>query len=224
MSLTDLIICYLSLAAPFGVFRYLYGSRGLGRRRLIRSVWHGALWPIFLSAALVELIATGEPLRKPDDSDVTDAYRHVGVNDLQRELELLTLSSSTGLSLFEIREVLERYVALTQTVRQSDSPDPGLNKDLFTVGGSSASELASICLSRKNLSRLTAHQSKARNSVIDLVGKCAPAYRRDQAFRTAQTLFSELGDESGVSLLRARFEGGVIEDAAVTNSLVSNAI
>lgn len=206
MSLTDLIICYLSLAAPFGVFRYLYGWRGLGRRKTLRSVGHGALWPIFLASALVERIATGEPLRKPKNSDVADAYRHVGVDDLQRELEILTLSSANGLSLFEVRDALERYAALTRAVMSASSPDSSLGKELFQIGGIGHRDTASICLSRKNLSKLRHHQEKARADVLALLQICAPVYRKDQAVRTAQTLFAELGDDEGISILRSQLE------------------
>lgn len=223
MRLTDLIICYLSIGAPLGVFHYLYNPSRSGRRNIVRSAAQFAFWPFFLTSALVKRVASGEPLRKPENSNITDAYRHVGVKDLQRELELLTLNSGAELSLFEVRDAIERYTELTTAVLESEVPDPTLCKDLFDFGGSAENGIGPLVLSRKNLSRLRHHQARARADIARIVNLCAPFSRKEQAIRTAQTLFAEIGDEAGIEILKASVSGNEAESVVASEDFVTHA-
>jgi hypothetical protein len=192
MLLSDIIIIYLALAAPFGVANFLRQPAGTARTRsLLQATGAALLWPLALlprsfvhkefrreepDAATPEVsteVSTEvSPSREQRADDVRRAllsslYR---IGDTAEEVACANTVATDG-AVRETVAAVERYVGLTLAVADADEaslPHAPRETELCRLSGRAGDDLhlAALCHGRRNIARLRAHQADSRLALL----------------------------------------------------------
>jgi hypothetical protein len=88
---------------------------------------------------------------------------------IQKEIEQIVFENNTKLSIFEFREIFERYVGLTLNKKQTRI---GENEtEIFRVAKRENVKLGAICLHRRNQFKLKYHQTLARRDFLKVINE-----------------------------------------------------
>lgn len=165
MNFYDLLIIYLACGAPLGVYYYLQNRRAgnielLGLKTLVNFLF----WIPFAFQILSENISFKSIF---DFGEKTDSDIERKIAPLRKELETAIAANIPQLSIFEVREILERYTGLTIAC-QSERNLVHSEIELYNVTSHKNPRLASICSARRNRERLFFHQTEARKDFLNL--------------------------------------------------------
>jgi len=101
----------------------------------------------------------------------SDAKFGKKIHAARTRLEKALSEKDPNISIYEIRQIFDRYVSFTLSA-QTDNRDSRFvlaNDEIFRIAGHNNSELAAICLDRRNRKELTFHQTLARLDLLDLL-------------------------------------------------------
>ena len=204
VNIVDLLIVYLTLGAPFAVYKFLQDSELDVSRRLLSAFLTLAFW---IPAALrVGYRHLSNAYSEHDfvSRDVLDASngQFVDLTDKIRG----KLRKADGLSVMsESREVLERYVGLA-SVSETWAPDEVDTKsELMRAAGREDDPIAVACLMRRNQRGVDRHHKKARRDFLALFENLAvvdPEAAHD-AVGLASQLARALDDKKALDGLHA---------------------
>lgn len=167
MNLTDLLIIYLACGAPFGVY-YLLQNR---TKFVSGTLWLNTFYTFaFWVPMAFKLLRENKFLtRSVSHTFDAEAIQEKKLDLIQKRLEKILQGSGLKISIFELREMIDRYVGLTYA-KQNKMEKPSLaKKELFSISKNNNLELAAICLDRRNRTRLSFHQKEARQDFLDFV-------------------------------------------------------
>lgn len=114
------------------------------------------------------LSSNGSSIVKFDFLSETDS-RKDGFSLLQRSIENEIIKADFNLSIFEVREIIDRYAGLTLEIEDVSNQTKQTENDFFKIADSNNSEIASICNQRRNLKRLSYHQKLAADDFFELI-------------------------------------------------------
>lgn len=157
MRFFDFIIVYLACGAPFSV-SLLTQTHKWPFENVAAIFLRLLFWPVFAVSLVVKNVA---------GKDARQSQLDNRIEVIQTKIETLAFVDEPAVSIFEFREIFNRYAGLTRSITVDDAASPP--KDLFTVSGHNAPELAAKVLDRRNRERLKFHQGCARNEFIDLI-------------------------------------------------------
>jgi hypothetical protein len=156
MSLIDFTILYLACGSPFAVYYFLQN------RDWLKSFIIWMLW-IPYSFRLLQRKVTSK--LNFDKNTVSDSEIEV----IQKEIEQFVFENNTNFSLFEFREIFERYVGLTLSKKQTRI---GENEtEIFRVAKRENVKLGAVCLHRRNQFKLKYHQTLARRDFLKVINE-----------------------------------------------------
>lgn len=168
MEIKELLIIYLAAGAPFAVYYFFRHRRDSNRLRfslnlLLRFfVWFPyALLAThqFLTQKLKKIFTRG--LRSSTNKVLTQK------DDLLREF----ISCYQSREFFEAKEIVERYVALTEAKNNFAAETARRENELFRIALQQNTKLAARCLHRKNREQVWRHQAQAQNDFYNLCSK-----------------------------------------------------
>ncbi len=124
------------------------------------------------------------------------------------------------MSIFEFREIFERYVGLTAAVQKAGEEPTLAEENLLQIGASEHDELSAICLHRRNRKRLFNHQTEARRDFLELLAKLSSFYPDREKLVVLAIECAKLVNDSEAqialeNLLNDKISGA--EDIAVKN-------
>lgn len=164
MDFFDLFIIYLACGAPFGVY-YFVDHRDRSNRVFFKSL----LVALFWFAAAFQL------LRKHFAKGMTRAgrsgqlsFRDDEILETKKRLEAVLIKDKAGATVFEVREVLDRYTGLTCAAFDRDqqtAPDD----EFFRMAGNENAPLAARCHQRRNRKLLFFHQTLAGRDFLKTI-------------------------------------------------------
>lgn len=170
MNFTDFLIIYLACGAPFAVYYFL-------RNREIRAL--NRLWLetflifIFWIPSAFSLLRNKKTYRAKfsfaNPFSVESLYQKLSL--IQKQLEEILKQSNFNISVFEFREIIERYVGLTLAKQSYDQRETFAEKEFYRVCESENAELAAVCLHRRNRKRLFFHQTLAGRDFYTFIVK-----------------------------------------------------
>lgn len=167
MNFYDLLIIYLAGGAPLGVY-YYFQNRRAGNVELLwlKTLVNFLFWIPFAFKILSEnkSFKSVFDFGKNTDSDIEKK-----IAPLRKDLETSIIKNIPQLSVFEVREILERYTGLTIAF-QAEHNFLQIENDFFKVTAHKNPQLAAICAARRNRERLFFHQTEARNDFLQLAG------------------------------------------------------
>jgi hypothetical protein len=193
MNLSDLIIIYLACGAPFGVYHFTKRGPSLANAKWLAVAGSFLFWPIFVFGFLVRHFISG-------NGTVQTAATAGRVEQIRNQIEAIAFFDSSMTSLFEFRDVYYRFISLLTAAVEK----PPVRNELFEVSGHTNNKLASRCLARRNLERLTFHQTCVRNEFVDLIRALADgAQDPDEIITLAAALTQYLGDKDATAELKS---------------------
>jgi hypothetical protein len=181
MNFSDIIIVYLTLGSPFGVYYYLQN------RSVLMAFVVALLWIPFSIKLLQSKITKALTINEFD-------VKFNSVSDVKKNLEQLLHENDTQLSIFEIREVLERYIGLTISANQKTDEIGNNETEIFRIADFANVKLGGICLHRKNQSKLLYHQTLAKKDFLKLISNLENQSLQNRAFDSAKNLAKFLDD------------------------------
>jgi hypothetical protein len=175
MNLYDFLIIYLSGGAPLGVYYFLLNRKTPHFKHLwlktflTFTFWLPFAYRLLRKSSLMQSVSGVFFGRKL----VLDANIEKNIYPIQKQLEKVFLESNLKLSIYEVREIFERYAGLTLTCQfeHNNSQTARTENKIFEIAGHQNAELAAACLHRRNRNRLTFHQTEARRDFLNLLAE-----------------------------------------------------
>lgn len=211
MNLFDFLIIYLACGAPLGVYYFLQNRKTphFKRLRLKTSLtfifWLPFAYRILLESKLRQIPFSKVFGRKP----VLDANIEKNIHPIQKQLEKVFLESNLKLSIYEVREIFERYVGLTLTCQfeHKNSQTARTENEIFQIAKHKNAKLAAVCLHRRNRSRLVFHQTEARRDFLNLLSELFDSDSdREKLERSAIEFVTLLNDTEARDVIEKMFE------------------
>jgi hypothetical protein len=175
MTYFDATIIYLAIGSPLAVYYFLRGGREYSVRDLPMAVLAMLLWPIYTIwlAAYSNGSGPSKSLHSPNYVTL-DAATSQRVDKIRQSMEKIVCERIPERSVFDFREVFERYVGLTGAIGENEEAES--NRFSHLTGGSvEGDRLNAICLNRRNHRLLEFHHIRARNDFLALaanIRKC----------------------------------------------------
>lgn len=208
MNLSDTIIIYLTCGAPFGVYYFLQNRTRTDSITLwLKSLLNFIFWMPFaflllsrnnrLKNLFYNRGKTNAEESKPDDI----------LYFLQKRIEKKFLESDLKISIYEFREIVERYVGLTLAKPDKPLTIGKRNSEVFRVSKNKNTELGAVCLARRNRKRLSFHHIEAREDFLQLIKKLFEASsERIELEQTTIELINFLQDYNALQNLEKMFD------------------
>lgn len=159
MNYLDFFIIYLACGSPFGVY-YFFNSRKQIKLAWLYSIAVVFVWIPYAFQLLHEKVTNKLQTKTIDFEQI---------EKLQKEFENFLPVDKSIISLFELREVIERYSELTQIKSASNGIPAKHEKEIFKLHGNKNVEISAQCLNRRNRQRLLFHQNLAREDFLKTV-------------------------------------------------------
>ena len=167
MNVYDFLIIYFACGAPVGVYYFLQNRHKTERQKLLLktflvfAVWMPFVWKHFRDRFNNNF----------DGGLFSDAKLAEKIQVARARLEKSLAETNPNLSIYEIREIFDRYVNLTHSSQIDDADHQYASEaeELFKIAGHRNAKLAAICLERRNRKELIFHQTLARLDFLDLL-------------------------------------------------------
>lgn len=174
MNIYDWLIIYLACGAPFGVYYFFQNRRALKPKSIwLKTVLIFLFWLPFAIRLFLENRNLKNIFDKQGD---LDSKIEKNLLPLRKNLETTIISlipqrdeNIPSPTIFEIREILERYTGLTLSL-QNEYNFLRSGNDFYKISNHKTPRLAEICSARRNRQRLFFHQTEARRDFLNLIG------------------------------------------------------
>ncbi len=204
MNFTDLLIIYFSIGAPFGVYSYFQNRSELYQNdSLLKAVFPFLFWfPTAFELLKNKTFSRNTVSASGYKERFTASAEETKLYSVQKQLEKKFQKSSCKISIYEFREILERYAGLTIACKNQNSAAGDTGSEFFKIAQNKNVELAAKCFDRRNRARLFFHQSSARQDFLQLT----------------TSLFTAVSDKHGFAELASEF-ADLLEDAQARNEI-----
>ncbi len=223
MNLRDLLIIYLACGAPFGVYYFLQNRNLLESKFLwLKSLLRFVFWiPFALKLVARKSFFTKLYTDGFDKSFVLDAEKEFEIERIKKKFENVLVETKFELSIYEFREIFERYVGLTLEMQTDNSQAASTEKEIFRITNHTNKNLAEICLNRRNRNRLSFHQKLAKGDFFEVFDKFVNKSDEPQnLFAEAMKLLRLLNDfEAQAELEELSKETLQTQEKAIVNNL-----
>lgn len=165
MNVTDILIIYLALGAPLGVYYFLQN-----RRQNNSVVFWLKTFIYFLFWLPLSLLF----LRKNkvlQTSQIIKLSKEKKILLAQKQIESVLQASDLTVSIYEFREIFDRYLGLTLAVQEKMPSPPTAEKEIFRLSAHERVDLGAICLQRRNRRQVFYHHTLARKDFLQLIEK-----------------------------------------------------
>ena len=199
MNSFDFLIIYLTCGAPLGVFYFLQNREQQNRTRVwLKTFFTFIFWLPF-----------GFHLLKNKTNKKSFGYKKIffesekiqtKISNFQKQLEEILQTSDLQISIFEFREIIARYVGLTLAKDCEKAKTTETENEIFRIAKSGNTEIGAICLNRRNLKRLTFHQTQARKDFFQVISQLVKFVSdKEKLAESAADFFQLLNDTEAQS-------------------------
>lgn len=203
MNFFDAFIIYLACGAPFGVY-YFVNHRNRQNRSYFKTILISIFWFPFAFGLFQKYVT-----KKLPDSFLSkkEKLRDEEIIKTKKDLEQILLKDNNGVSIFEIREIIERYIGLTDAVENQD--DSGATDSrFFEIAGNKNVLLSNKCYQRRNRKLLSFHQTLAGQDFLELISGFVSRFSVTREIeKTSLILVELLNDEKTKKGLKSIFNG-----------------
>jgi len=172
MNAIELLIIYLACGASFGVYYFLH-NRARSRPVLLwlKSIFVFFLWLPFAVFHLRQNKNLKINSREFGKTPTAKTERAEILHSIQKQIEKILVESDLKISIYEFREIVERYVGLTLANQSAAAQTVRREAEIYRVAQAKNVELGSICFRRRNRKRLSFHQTEARKDFLRFIEK-----------------------------------------------------
>ncbi|MEQ1921245.1 MAG: hypothetical protein ABL952_01940 [Pyrinomonadaceae bacterium] len=157
MTIIEIVIIYLALGTPLGVYKFASLPDKFTGLSLLRTTFAYFAWP-----AAAPRLAYRIAVATYDEHTFTQKVEHI-----RGRIESLAFAKATSAEIFEFREIFYRYTGLTEAGSSIVGTDHITNLD--EIGFIADPATAARCSARRNISKISTYQSIAREDLIALV-------------------------------------------------------
>lgn len=170
MKISELIIIYLACGAPLGVYFFLQHRRKKEFRTIVLKSFLTVIVWIPYAVRLLHSHLTKKLINKDfEEFAAADARRRQELEKIQNDIWQFAFKEKVQISIFEFREIFERYSGLTLAAQENEA---GMYEtEIFSVANHPNKNLAAKCLQRRNRSRLEFHQTLASKDFLKLLSR-----------------------------------------------------
>ncbi len=162
MNQIDLIIIYLACGAPFAVYYFLQNRR----LRYTKLFWIKTTFAFILWLPLAAQLFWNK--FSFFHSQFFLVNKEKSISSLQKQIEAILIESDSQISIYNFREVFERYAGLTKANSDKNNKISDSEKEVFRISENANIELAAICQHRRNRKKLFFHHTLARQDFLRL--------------------------------------------------------
>lgn len=172
MNLSEIIIIYLALGSPLAVYFFLQNRTRLKSRQLwLKTILNFLFWIPSAFEILREYSKSNySSVDNIEFFEESEAERNK-LSLLQRKIENFISGIDRKTSIFEIREILDRYIGLSLELKNISEFSDQTEDELFRLVNNKDWEIASICNQRRNLKRLSFHHKLAASDFFNLIAE-----------------------------------------------------
>ncbi|CAN5572382.1 hypothetical protein BH20ACI4_BH20ACI4_34440 [soil metagenome] len=201
MNFFDIFIIYLACGAPFGVYNWVT-KRNEKNRVFIKSLLISLFWFPFAFGLLQKYVTKQLPNPILSKKEI---FRDEEILETKKQLEDIFIKNKFDISIFELREIFDRYIGLLETAQnQHDSLET--NSEFFEIAGSKNPALASKCYQRRNRKLLFFHQTLAGQDFLKMISEFVFRFPTDQEIENISLkLIRLLNDEMTEKNLKLLF-------------------
>jgi hypothetical protein len=168
MRFTDVLIIYLACGAPVGVYFYFQNRRLYSKHLWLKTILNFVFWiPLFLQIILKRRIPY--VFSKNHFDSETKAENENKLLIVQRKIENILIENNLKISIYEFREVFDRFAGLTTACANNKTKSYKHEKAFYQISGFHDHELSARCLHRRNQKRLYFHQRKAEKDFLQMI-------------------------------------------------------
>lgn len=172
MNLSEIIIIYLALGSPFAVYFFLQNRSRLKSRQLwLKTILNFLFWIPSACKILREYLSSNYSSAGNFDFFDELSSSKDKLSLLQRKIEKSISETDRKTSIFEIREIFDRYIGLSLELKSTSEFSNQTENEFFKLVNAKGSEIASICNQRRNLKRLSFHHKLAANDFFNLIAE-----------------------------------------------------
>ena len=219
MNLFDISVIYLTFGAPLAV-KFFFQNRKkeknflLARAFFVLIFWLPFAAELLLQNASIKLFLSSLFVKAAR----TDAEKDDSLFLIQKEFENLILVSRIKNSLFEFREVFERYGALNQAILRKKSEPTQIEKNIFLAANSQNANLSARCLNRRNRIVLSNHHKLARRDFLQFFEKLFEFHSDKEKLRSLAirffTLLKDFEAKDGIEKILSAAEPEFVKNSS----------
>jgi hypothetical protein len=170
MNLRDLLIIYLAGGAPFGVYYFLQNRHRTETKILwLKTLFRFVCWiPFALQMVARSSLLTNLYYKGFGKTGGLDAQKGQEIEKIKKNFEKFLSESDFSRSIYEFREIFDRYVGLSVEIQNTDQEILPAEREIFRISEHTNKNLAEICLNRRNRQRLSFHQKLARRDFFEI--------------------------------------------------------
>lgn len=171
MRIFDFLIIYLACGAPVGVYFYLNNRRRLFSKQLwLKTILNFLFWiPLVLQIIRKSRFLHNFFQADFDSADEASAEEEKRIYAAQKKIENIIGENKMCVSVYEFREVCDRFVGLSLTVLNSRDEPAEHEKEIFRIAFRQTTEISAKCYHRRNRKRLLLHQTDAENDFLQTI-------------------------------------------------------
>ena len=154
MTLIEMIIIYLALGTPLGVYKFASLPDKFSGLSLLRTTFAYFAWPA-AAPRLAYRIAVAE---NPEQT-LTQK-----IEQIRGRIESIAFSGASSAEIFEFREIFYRYAGLTEAGNSMIGTDHITN--LADIGAVADATIAARCAARRNQKKIDTYQANAQEDLI----------------------------------------------------------
>ena len=166
MNFFDIFIIYLACGAPFGVY-YFLNHRNQQPHTFIKTILISLFWIPFAFGLLQKYVT--KQLPNSIFSKKVD-FRDEEIQETKKHLEDIFMKNKFDISVFELREIFDRYIGLTESILNQDDLIES-NSEFFEIAGNENAALAAKCYERRNRKLLFFHQTLAGQDFLKMISE-----------------------------------------------------
>jgi hypothetical protein len=184
MKVFDFLIIYLACGAPVGVYFYLQNRRRLFSKQLwLKTILNFLFWIPFV----LQIIRNSVFFHKffPANSDSTNKIStdsEKRIYEAQKKIENIIYENEINISVYEFREVCDRFVGLSIAALHSTEIPGAHEKEIFRIAFRQSTELSARCFHRRNRNRLFFHQTQAEKDFLQTIANIADSISARRKF------------------------------------------
>ncbi len=169
MNFYDFIIIYLACGAPVGVYYYLQNRRLYSKQLWLKSILIFVFWIPFFVQLIQKSRIRSNFSKIASKSKINPNASNDRIQILKREMEDILNESDLNISIYEFREVFERFAGLTLARKNNQSNPYKHEKEFYRVASFQNREISAGCLHRRNQKRLYFHQTEAEKDFLKVI-------------------------------------------------------
>ena len=173
MSFLDFLILNFAIGAPFGAL-YFFNNRKSRSPMLLFVITIGVLVFWFFYAFSLIARSWNKKINKTrvlKESAVQNPDKNGIVLNIQTDIEKLLAKYKSNVTIYEFREVAERYIGLTLTNQVPNDNTIATESRIGVLEFSKTDDfkIAAACVSRRNNELLSFHRNNARQELVDFL-------------------------------------------------------